>query len=79
MKTKTYQKGYLLVLVLVFGAIFMTMIAAFMSFVVTQYQIQTLDYNRESALNIAEAGVDYYRWFLSLSERSVTGTACSTP
>ena len=65
MQQKIQQKGYLLVLILVFGAIFISMTTAFMGYVVTQHRSQTVNYNKERALNIAEAGLNYYKWYLS--------------
>jgi hypothetical protein len=67
MKATVQQKsrGYLLVLILVFGAIFLSMVTAFISYIVTQHQAQVQKYNREQALNIAEGGLNYYKWFLA--------------
>lgn len=41
------------------------MSAALMGYVITQSQSTITKYNKEQALNIAEAGLDYYRWFLA--------------
>lgn len=59
------NKGYLLVLILVFGAIFLSMVTAFISYIVKQHQVQVLNYNKEQALNIAEGGLNYYKWYLA--------------
>lgn len=59
------EGGYLVILALVFGGIFFLMIGAFTGFVVTQKQAEQKKAYREEALQIAEAGLDYYRWFLS--------------
>ena len=47
---KQKKAGFLLVLVLVFGAIFFGMIVAFTGYVVTQRQSQEAAYNKERAL-----------------------------
>lgn len=60
-----HTQGYLLVLVLVFGSIFFMMATAFVGYVVTQSQMTTYKYNKERALDIAEAGLNYYKWFLA--------------
>lgn len=74
------KNGYLLVLVIVFGAIFFTMITAFLGFVVTQHQSQLRYYNKERALDIAEAGLNYYKWFLAHNPDDVTnGTGIPGP
>lgn len=54
-----------MVLILIFGAIFLTMITAFVAYVVTQHKVLVLNYNKERALDIAEAGLNYYKWFLA--------------
>lgn len=75
-----HKSGYLLVLVLVFGAIFFTMVTAFMGYVITQTHVTQSKYNKEQALNIAEAGLDYYKWFLAHYPNDITnGTATSGP
>lgn len=64
--------GYLLVLILVFGAILSTMIFALLGYIVTQHKLQQLRTNEEYALVIAEAGLDYYKWFLAHNPDDVT-------
>ena len=72
--------GYLLVLVLVFGAIFFMMTTAFMGYVITQSHVTQSKYNKEQALDIAEAGLDYYKWFLAHYPDNVTnGTTTPGP
>ena len=74
------QRGYLLVLVLVFGAIFFTMSVAFVGYLVTQHRSQIFNYNRERALDIAEAGLNYYKWYLAHNPDDVTnGTGLPGP
>lgn len=77
---KKNQNGYLLVLILVFGSIFLTIVTAFIGFVVTQHRAQVINYNREQALDIAEAGLNYYKWFLAHNPGDVTnGTGLPGP
>ncbi len=54
-----------MLLVLVFGGIFFTMLAALSSFVLTQNHAQDFTRARAESFSIAEAGLEYYRWFLS--------------
>ncbi|MFT7506997.1 MAG: hypothetical protein ACI92I_000134 [Acidimicrobiales bacterium] len=78
--TSLQQKGALLVLVLVFGAIFFTMMASFMGFVVTQVRVQESKYQQEQARQIAEAGINYYKWYLAHNPDDVTnGTGLPGP
>jgi hypothetical protein len=65
MKSLSGKQGYLIVLILVFGAIFITIGAAFLGFIVSQHRAQIFNYNKERALDIAEAGLNYYKWFLA--------------
>lgn len=78
---KNYKlSGYLLVLVLVFGAIFFLMTTAFIGYVVTQTKVTQTKFQKEQSLNIAEAGLDYYKWFLAHYPNDTTnGTATSGP
>lgn len=52
-------------LVLVFGAVFLTMTAALSGYVFVQHKLQGEKELRDRALEIAEAGIDYYKWFLA--------------
>ncbi len=74
------MSGYLLVLVLVFGAIFFLMATSFIGYVITQSQLTTNKLNKEQALNIAEAGLDYYKWFLAhYPDNTTNGTTTPAP
>lgn len=80
MHTRNIRSGYLLVLVLVFGAIFFLIATAFIGYVVTQSKLTQSKFNKTQALNIAEAGLDYYKWFLAHYPNDTTnGTATSGP
>lgn len=74
------QKGALLVLVLVFGAIFFLIVSAFMGFVVTQSKTQSIVVEKERALAIAEGGLNYYKWYLAHNPDDTTnGTSAPGP
>lgn len=78
--TQRTQQGYLLVLVLVFGAIFFVVFSALMGFIISQKHVQELRNNQEKALTIAEAGLNYYKWFLAHNPDDITnGTGVSGP
>ena len=80
MNYNALQKGYLLVLILIFGAVFMTIMTGFLGFVVTQYKSQVFGYNKERALNIAEAGLNYYKWYLAhYPDDTTNGTGTPGP
>jgi hypothetical protein len=80
MERHAHERGYLVVLALVFGAIFFSIITAFIGFVVTEHRLQTLKVHKERALEVAEAGLDYYKWYLSHFPEDLTnGMASSGP
>ncbi len=74
------KRGYLIVLALVFGAIFLTIIGAFLSYVITQHTEQKHQYAKERAISVAEAGLNYYKWFLAHNPDDTTnGTGLPGP
>ena len=74
------QRGYLLLLALVFGGIFLAIITGFISFVVTQGTSQASKVNKERAIDVAEAGLDYYKWHLAHFPNDIqNGTGTSGP
>ena len=79
-RMRSSARGYLLVLVLVFGSIFMVMATAFIGYIVTQSHVTKLRENKAMALNIAEAGLDYYKWYLAHNPEDTTnGTTTPGP
>lgn len=62
---RTSQAGALIVLVLVFGAVFFIIVVSFMGFVLTQHRVQAHKLQSEKALAIAEGGLNYYKWYLA--------------
>ncbi|MCA9365671.1 hypothetical protein KC723_02150 [Candidatus Kaiserbacteria bacterium] len=59
------NKGTQLVLVIVFAAIFMTIFAGLVNYVVSLNKLTKLRIAEAQARSIAEAGLDYYKWFLA--------------
>lgn len=60
-----HSRGVTVMLVLAFMGIFMFLLATITSYVVTQGKYGRALYAREQAVNIAESGLEYYRWFLA--------------
>ena len=80
MMYKNNQKGFLLVLILVFGTIFFIMVASFVTYVISQKQLQDARYQGERALDIAEGGLNYYRWYLAhYPDDTTNGTTTPAP
>jgi len=67
------QAGQLLILVLVFGAIFMIMVTSFIGSVVSQSQVVDFRFEQQRSTEIAEAGLNYYRWRLSHFPEDTSG------
>jgi hypothetical protein len=80
-KTKNVnQAGYLLVLVLVLGSVFLVIISSFVGYVVTQNQVVNFRHEQQRATDIAEAGLNYYKWFLAhYPEDTTNGTGQPGP
>lgn len=69
-----------MLLALVFGAIFITVIGGLTSFVLTENRLQGANTDRAKAFTIAEAGLEYYRWFLAHYPDDITnGTGAPGP
>ncbi len=59
------KKGSITLLVLVFAGIMLMLLGGMSGFLFVQNRLQNKKADKESAVQIAEAGVDYYSWFLS--------------
>ncbi len=69
-----------MLLVIVFSAIFFTLLVALSSFVLAQNRAQNDTRSKSEAFNIAEAGLDHYRWYLSHFPGDITdGTGHAGP
>jgi len=64
-KKRKYEKGVIVTYVLLFGSIFLLILSGLMGYILLQLRQagQKLAWNQ--ALDISEAGIDYYRWCLS--------------
>lgn len=63
--TTTTPRGYFVVLVLVFSAVFFTLLSALAGYIFVQQKATLAKENQEKALHIAEAGLEYYKWYLA--------------
>ena len=64
-RLKAGSRGVTIMLVLAFVGIFALILGTIASYALTQSKYGRALYAREQALHIAEAGLEYYRWFLS--------------
>ncbi len=67
MKKNSYNKGSLLIQSIVFGTIAAVIIGSLVSWAGINVKAGRLSLLREQAFQIAEAGIDYYRWHLAHS------------
>lgn len=76
----TDSRGVTVMLVLVFMGIFLFLLGTILSYTLTQGRYGRALYAREQALNVAEAGLEYYRWFLAHNPSIlVNGTGLVSP
>jgi hypothetical protein len=54
-----------MLLAIVFGSIFLTVLFALSSYVLIENKLQTSETSKTKALAIAEAGIEYYKWHLA--------------
>jgi hypothetical protein len=72
--------GYLLVLVLVFGSVLFIILSAGIGFSIGQSQLVNARFQIQQATDIAEAGLNYYRWYLAHNPNDTThGTGSAGP
>jgi len=63
--TKRYNRGQILIQVVILVAIAIYFIGGFVGWAVMNIKVARQTFNLEQAMQIAEAGVDYYRWHLA--------------
>lgn len=78
--SRTAQSGYLLVLVLVFGSVFFVIASGFIGYIIAENRVIEQRLQFEQAGEIAEAGLNYYKWYLAHNPNDVTaGTGAPGP
>jgi hypothetical protein len=79
-ETNKNEKGFFLVLVLVLSGVFFTILTSFIGFIVTQNQVVNQRVVLDKSAEIAEAGLNYYKWYLAHFPNDVTnGTGLAGP
>lgn len=77
---KKPHRGYLLLVSLIFGAVLLTSLGGLSLFVLSQNRLQLRLASQAEALSLAEAGIEYYRWFLAhYPEDTQNGTGVAGP
>lgn len=59
------MRGYFTVLVLVFSGVFFMLLSALSGYIFVEKRLELAKENRAKAFQIAEAGLEYYRWHLA--------------
>lgn len=74
------RRGSIVLLVLVFGGIFLAALAALSGYVLVQNRAQDASRAQAQAFSVAESGLDYYRWHLAHFPDDLTnGTGAPGP
>jgi hypothetical protein len=60
-----HEQGSILLLTLVFAGVFTIIVSSLAGFLLVQQKVERAKADREQAFQIAEAGLDYYKWFLA--------------
>ena len=80
MKIVRSKKGFVLIQALVFGGIGVIVMSALVAWASVNIKSSRSAINRERAIQIAEGGVDYYRWHLAHAPQDFTdGTGVAGP
>lgn len=69
---KNNQGGYLLIMVMIFSSVLLTIITSVIGFAAVQSRVITTKTHYEIAGQIAEAGLNYYKWYLAHYPNDVT-------
>ena len=60
-----WRKGIITVYLLIFGGIFLSLFTSLLGIILSQYRLVQQKVAWNEALNIAEAGINYYRWCIN--------------
>jgi len=72
------QAGQLLLLVLIFTSVFLVIVSSFIGSVISQARVVDVRFEQQRATEIAEAGLNYYKWYLSHFPGDTSGDGVST-
>ncbi len=76
--TEKKTKGDILIMALVFGAIALVIIPALVRLSIVNLETTTSYVDKQKALQIAEAGIDYYKWHLAYAPTDYKDGSTST-
>lgn len=70
---RNQSPGYVVVTTLVFAGVFLMILYSLLGLVFRQYEAQRLGHRSTESLQIAEAGLDWYRWYLAHNPGDLDG------
>lgn len=80
MKILQYKKGAILLNVIVFSMIALSLVVVYVAWAASSVNMARIAFSREQAMQVAEAGIDYYRWHLAHAPNDFQdGTGVSGP
>jgi hypothetical protein len=80
LKLTATHRGVTTLLVIIFMSVFMLILSALTGFALEESKFGNAILDREQALNSAEGGLEYYRWFLAHNPNNLTnGTGAAGP
>lgn len=77
--TNNHKTGYVVVTTLVFAGVFLLILYSLLGLVFAQYKSQKQAQASAESLQIAEAGLDWYRWYLAHNPGDTDGPDDSMP
>ena len=77
-QTFSTQRGSILIQVIMFSGVAIILLSGLVTWGITNVRVATQTTNRELALQIAESGIDYYRWHLAHAPQDYQDGATST-
>src|SRR3989344_4388999 len=65
MNKPIFQKGAITIYIIIFSGIFIILFGSFLNFIIVQHRVVEEKISWNESLNIAEAGMNYYRWCIN--------------
>lgn len=65
MRQRARERGFMMLLVIVFGAVFFATLASLSGYLLAESHVDDEQRIKTEAVNVAEAGIEYYRWHLA--------------
>ncbi|MEA3452765.1 MAG: hypothetical protein U9Q96_00300 [Patescibacteria group bacterium] len=70
---KDKNKGFIITYILIFGFVFLLILAGLLSFILSQLRQAKYELAYEQSLHVAESGLDRYKWYLIQKSQEIFG------